>query len=669
MGKSTRKKKEKAKDFAKPKLKVGKKVGKAANVTETAFKSSAVHLSTQLEKAAAGSVTTSRGVTVKGLLQQLTHFNCKTRASALSELATLCTNNSEVVSVELGALLAKAGPLAVDSDRRVRQEFAALLRVILSSLSAERLCTKVHLLCAHVACAQTHLNEAVCSDACNLVDIFVELADKAVVREHGIPLLCNLVRHVSGRLKNMSVYGSSEVKTGRGRGGSGGDTAEQAVMRRQLAHLRSIYNFLRALAPASATGDLPSDESTAAVEESSRCVRAADGVCVLYSYSTDMQPNPPTAWSLPRHVLSNLTNPSSKAMSMGSSNDVVSQQPLESLRRVMSQVEPLLAEFWAHTSPTDLFQRLRSGKSPAGSLEFALLTIKSLGLLLKLACDVLRDLQKDSAVNLMSSMSAQLLNCCQVSLQCVDLYNTHLKDSTRCLDLQLTLCRELTSLNDFMSIMHSLPVDGVREPTRGHIRTLLSLRKNITKQHQDMSLGLSLSLKRLASDIGQGSDVSVSMLAQISDVADILADIHVCSTGSEVPAAAAPLVVRMFAIDYGMLIACLTDAVSKLALRCGHDAANDTAKAQTAQRAVGKLMALLDTVYTSRRHDRPHIDRILAAHPHTADVVRQWVRDLCSAVAGDAAALSWLVPVVRCVASTLALRNADDLSLLDGLQE
>lgn len=39
MGSSTKKKKEKKKDFQKPKLKVGKAKAKAANFTDTSFKS------------------------------------------------------------------------------------------------------------------------------------------------------------------------------------------------------------------------------------------------------------------------------------------------------------------------------------------------------------------------------------------------------------------------------------------------------------------------------------------------------------------------------------------------------------------------------------------------------------------------------------------------------
>ena len=44
MGSSTKKKKEKKKDFQKPKLKVGKAKTKAANFTDTSFKSKGIYV-------------------------------------------------------------------------------------------------------------------------------------------------------------------------------------------------------------------------------------------------------------------------------------------------------------------------------------------------------------------------------------------------------------------------------------------------------------------------------------------------------------------------------------------------------------------------------------------------------------------------------------------------
>ena len=50
MGKSKRKKKIKEQDFKKVKLRVGKKLPQAQNVTETSFKSRAIVVPTQLSK-------------------------------------------------------------------------------------------------------------------------------------------------------------------------------------------------------------------------------------------------------------------------------------------------------------------------------------------------------------------------------------------------------------------------------------------------------------------------------------------------------------------------------------------------------------------------------------------------------------------------------------------
>ena len=65
MGKSNKAKKEKKADFTKVKLKVGKKLPKGQNLTDTSFKSRKIVISNQLKKQAGDTPVTKKRLSLK----------------------------------------------------------------------------------------------------------------------------------------------------------------------------------------------------------------------------------------------------------------------------------------------------------------------------------------------------------------------------------------------------------------------------------------------------------------------------------------------------------------------------------------------------------------------------------------------------------------------------
>ena len=280
MAKSSRKKKEKAKDFAKPKLRVGKQLANAANVTDTAFKSSAVFVPIQLAKAA-DSVTSMRGVTLKGLIRKLQHVNVNTRASALADIVEMLKGHPDMAAVELFTITNGAGPSAFDSEKRVRIEFGRLLKLILKVVSKARLQAQMSSVCAFLSCALTHPNESIARDGFQFADEVLSSQMSDLLVRQQTQLLNRMLCHIRKQL----LVGSSNRAEKR-------DSSDQAVLRHQQHLLRIVSKLLNVLAPAdfSSLSRITSDSSDCPVVHASG---AAHNIAFLRVAL-------PGAWRLPR---------------------------------------------------------------------------------------------------------------------------------------------------------------------------------------------------------------------------------------------------------------------------------------------------------------------------------------------------------------------------------
>ncbi|KAL4951270.1 Rix1 complex component [Aspergillus filifer] len=128
MGASAKRKKEKQKDFVKPKLKVGKAKGKPENFTDTSFKSKGITLTQQ-------SLTLSAPTTSTQFSHHLSLLSSKSDSQRRDSLAHLTTSiSSRPVDTALpkpvSLILPSLYPLLLDSNSGVRTNLLKLFKVL-----------------------------------------------------------------------------------------------------------------------------------------------------------------------------------------------------------------------------------------------------------------------------------------------------------------------------------------------------------------------------------------------------------------------------------------------------------------------------------------------------------------------------------------------------------
>ena len=134
---SKRKRKEKQKDFAKAKLKVGKTAQKPDNYTDTSFKSKTISLPNQSiasssnygASSGASRSLLSTGPSLAVLTHQLSltkHHSSNTRKEVLNYLQTHLPENPSYYKNIMTSIL----PLILDEDKEVRKALISLLSAI-----------------------------------------------------------------------------------------------------------------------------------------------------------------------------------------------------------------------------------------------------------------------------------------------------------------------------------------------------------------------------------------------------------------------------------------------------------------------------------------------------------------------------------------------------------
>lgn len=129
MAKSAKAKKEKKKDFQKPKLKVGKTKAKASNFTDTSFKARSISVLQQ-------SLATNAPSTVTQFnhhLGLLGHKSEQQRLQSLSHLAGVlqnCKDNAIELPQPASVIISKVQPLVRDASGAVRGQALKLLRCL-----------------------------------------------------------------------------------------------------------------------------------------------------------------------------------------------------------------------------------------------------------------------------------------------------------------------------------------------------------------------------------------------------------------------------------------------------------------------------------------------------------------------------------------------------------
>ncbi|RPA96425.1 hypothetical protein L873DRAFT_1694498 [Choiromyces venosus 120613-1] len=174
MGASAKRKKEKQKDFQKPKLKVGKAKAKPDNFTNTSFKSKAITLATQSLHTSAPSTS----YLFTHHLSLLTHHNASTRKESLSYLKThlptalsTTTSNPNAISSlpTTSSLISSLLPLILDPAASVR----AQLLTLLSHLPQTHIALHTRKILLFVNSAMTHISSEIRADSPKFLDWLV----------------------------------------------------------------------------------------------------------------------------------------------------------------------------------------------------------------------------------------------------------------------------------------------------------------------------------------------------------------------------------------------------------------------------------------------------------------------------------------------------------------
>ncbi|KAI1768191.1 Rix1 complex component [Hypoxylon sp. FL1150] len=176
MGSSAKKKKEKKKDFQKPKLKVGKAKPKASNFTDTSFRSKALVLQQQLTENAPD--PTER---FKHNLSLTTSRSDTQRRDALSYLAGQLSTNPPTNPIGTPTLLQRLLPMMSDSSGPVRNQLLKLLR----NLPADEIRPHVEKIMLYIRGTMTNIAQEVKDDGLNYMDWLLDVAGEDVVSSAG----------------------------------------------------------------------------------------------------------------------------------------------------------------------------------------------------------------------------------------------------------------------------------------------------------------------------------------------------------------------------------------------------------------------------------------------------------------------------------------------------
>ncbi|KAL4805794.1 Rix1 complex component [Aspergillus unguis] len=221
MGASTKRKKEKQKDFQKPKLKVGKAKGKPENFTDTSFKSKAITLTQQSLSLHAPSTSSQ----FNHHISLLSSKSDSQRRDSLAHLTTTLTSQPshlpppQPVSLILPQLL----PLLLDSNAAVRANLLKLFR----ALPEKDMLDHVSTMMPYIRAGMTHLAAEVRVSAVEVLGWLVGFAGGEVVGCAGgwvktlNCFLSVLGWHVKPDLKWTSLSSSNPTPTSSAATGAG----------------------------------------------------------------------------------------------------------------------------------------------------------------------------------------------------------------------------------------------------------------------------------------------------------------------------------------------------------------------------------------------------------------------------------------------------------------
>ncbi|KAL4242182.1 Pre-rRNA-processing protein IPI1 [Abortiporus biennis] len=176
MPKSSKKKKDKAADFSKAKLKLGKGKQTPTNVVDTSFKARSIALPSQSisHNTQDATPTTRRKLTFDDLTSHLKHYNANTRKDAIFGLRELLEEHPALIDLHLTAIVNSCVRLIGDEDAGVRKSLLSFMSWFLSRVPQEDILPHSPLLLLFTTSAQTHIFPEIRVDAVRFLDLYLE---------------------------------------------------------------------------------------------------------------------------------------------------------------------------------------------------------------------------------------------------------------------------------------------------------------------------------------------------------------------------------------------------------------------------------------------------------------------------------------------------------------
>ncbi|TPX42417.1 hypothetical protein SeMB42_g05133 [Synchytrium endobioticum] len=206
-----KRKKEKAEDFKKAKLRVGKKPH-AQNQTDTSFKSKSIVVPTQsTTKDKSAQVKNSRNQTLNGLIQLLHHHNASARKDAITGLRDILMKQKLVFLLSLSMVIQGMARLIIDENEQVRSSAATFFQDLFTQYGEEKFKPNASVVIAFVLSGMSHLVEGVRVDALKFLSVLMRAIPSTMIT-YQPRLLIQFVLMLGGDSGVRSLKGRGQLR-------------------------------------------------------------------------------------------------------------------------------------------------------------------------------------------------------------------------------------------------------------------------------------------------------------------------------------------------------------------------------------------------------------------------------------------------------------------------
>lgn len=327
----SRKKRNEKKDFQKVKLKVGKTLKKADNVTNPSFHTRTIQVTQKIKSHSATEPSSKRKLNFNDLLNQFHHYSVSTRNDAVMGMRELFLSYPDIIVPNLAAIVERTAQLFVDKDPVVRSSVIKLLKIVFTPLAVKHISPFFRVISAHLCCAMTHIDEGIQVDSLHLLDLLLDHFPTLVV-SNSSQILPNFIEQIS-RCKLSTKSGSSSLSIN--------PHLKMASHKWRAKVLTRLYKLLSAI--------LGTSSKSEQVQQGLHCNVKSVSWNKEERTSTDIRPEHFTSvWKEPGFSLRTRVNNSQKDMCVSLSDET-------GLRKFLKLITPLLIECWVESSTVSTF--------------------------------------------------------------------------------------------------------------------------------------------------------------------------------------------------------------------------------------------------------------------------------------------------------------------------